>query len=404
MTEEPDNVAGAASAAAALKARETLAKRLTDVVCLPASRIAPQERQMGADLLIDILCESHVDFRARCAQRIAKLPEAPSSVLRWLATDEPMVAEPVILESLALSDADFAAIARTGGVDHRVLIAQRRELSPLLSELLVEFEEPIVVETLLSNSGAQLSEAAVDHITHVSRDHPHFVRLLSRRDELKPNQGLTMFWWSDATTRKHLLLRFGVERQLLQEATSDVFIQADAEQWSDPVARKALQFIERRQRNRSAIERSPFASLEDAVASVTETGFTRKIAEEMSYLAGIKPATGAQILSDLGGEPIAVFCKATGLRRTSLDELWMGLKRPVSEPGREDALYEHVVDVYESLATEKAQTILRYWNWSLTSAMTPRQAMAGSADDAFNPDGMSSAERSARLVWRAERR
>ena len=40
---------------------------------------------------------------------------------------------------------------------------------------------------------------------------------------------------------------------------------AAEEGWKDALTRKALQFIERRQRNRAAIEKSPFTSLEEAV-------------------------------------------------------------------------------------------------------------------------------------------
>lgn len=385
-----------------MKAREMLARRLADIVCLPGSRITPQERHIAADLLIDVLSESSQAVRLRCAQRISALSEAPGSVLRWLAADDPIVSAPVILDSQALTDADLAAIARAGGAEQRIQIAQRREVSSLVSEILVEPGEPRVMEAVLGNAGAALSEAAIDQILRVSRDHPHFARLLSRRDELKPGQGLTLFWWSDAATRKQLLLRFGVERHLLQEASSDAFAEAAAIAWSDPVTRKALQFIERRQRNRKAIERSPFDSLEAAVASIEETGFTRRLAEEISYLSGVKPATGARILTDLGGEPIAVLCKATGLKRASLDQLWRGLKRPITTSDAGDPVYEHVLDVFESLATDKAQTVLRYWNWSLTSAASPAQIMA-EEDDAFAPDGMSAAERAARLVWGAGR-
>jgi len=50
-----------------------------------------------------------------------------------------------------------------------------------------------------------------------------------------------------------------VSREILQDAASDVFAMAVAEGWTDPLSRKALQFIERRQRNRAAIDKSPFA-------------------------------------------------------------------------------------------------------------------------------------------------
>src|SRR5262249_47949484 len=147
----------------------------------------------------------------------------------------------------------------------------------------------------------------------------------------------------------------------------DVFALGAAENWSDPLARKALQFIERRQRNRAAVEKSPYGSLEEAVAAA-ETGLTREIAEEIGYLAGIKPATLAKMLTDRGGEPIAVLCKATGLPKTALKSLWRSMKRPEEGPGGVVAEeLERVLTTYEMTATDRAQTVLRYWNWALSS-------------------------------------
>ena len=138
--------------------------------------------------------------------------------------------------------------------------------------------------------------------------------LLLRRPELRPNHAYVLFWWADAECRRQILQRFAVSREVLQEAAGDVFPLAAEENWQDDLTRKALQFIERRQRNRAAIEKSPYASLEDAIAAA-EPGLTREIAEEIAYLSGVKPMTGAKIMTDPGGEGLAVLCKATGLPR-----------------------------------------------------------------------------------------
>src|SRR5690606_13072040 len=112
------------------------------------------------------------------------------------------------------------------------------------------------------------------------------------------------------------------ERQEMIALCSDVFEMAAAEGWQDSVARKALQMIERRQRNRAAIDRSPYDSLEGAVQAAAVSGMEAKIAQEIGYLSGIKPVTAAKILSDPGGEALAVLCKATGLKREYLATLW----------------------------------------------------------------------------------
>ena len=196
--------------------------------------------------------------------------------------------------------------------------------------------------------------------------------LLCKRDELRPSHGLTMFWWADPQNRKTILKRFGVTRGILQTTCADLYPQAAAEGWNDAAVRKALQFIERRQRNRIATERSQFDSLEGAVNFAEHNGLSRDVAEDISYISGIKPATGAQIMTDKGGEPLAILCKAAGLKRENIHKMWCALRRDETlEDGSINPVLETAVQIYDGISMDSAQTVLRYWNWSLTSSLTP---------------------------------
>ena len=46
-----------------LSVQARLAKRLADVICIPASQITPQERHMAGDVLVDLLREAEIDVR-----------------------------------------------------------------------------------------------------------------------------------------------------------------------------------------------------------------------------------------------------------------------------------------------------------------------------------------------------
>jgi len=208
-----------------------------------------------------------------------------------------------------------------------------------------------------------------------------------------------MFWWCAPEDRRTILQRFAVSREVMQEASEDVFPMVAEEGWADPVARKALQFIERRQRNRVAIEKSPFDSLEQAVMVAARDGLTRETASEIAFLAGVKPLTGAKLLGDPGGEPLAILCKATGMSRTDLTNLWRSMRRPeTTAEGLVHPDWERVQITYEMLAVDRAQTVLRYWNWSLSSALTPSllRAIRDGEDDGV--DEYSAPERAAMMV------
>ncbi|RYZ03823.1 MAG: DUF2336 domain-containing protein, partial [Alphaproteobacteria bacterium] len=100
-------------------------------------------------------------------------------------------------------------------------------------------------------------------------------------------------------------------------------------------------------------------------------------------LSGIKASTGERIFKDIGGEGVAVLCKATGLKRPFLRDMWTALGRPV-----DNTEFARVSDVYETIAVAKAQTVLRYWNWSLSSAFAP-EALMGEGDEIEEDSGFA---------------
>ena len=382
----------------ASKARQTLLRRLADVVCLPASRINAFERAVTGDLLVEMLRLAPVEERRRVALRLAPLAELPNSLMRLLLRDDPSVASPLIEQCAALSDVDLIGCARDAGVEHRLLIAVRRGLTEVVTETLLSFGEDAVIEAVLKNNSARLSQGAVEGVVALSRQSKGLCAPLLRRPELRPSGAYVMFWWCEAEERRTVLQRFAVSREVLQESVEDVFAMAAAEGWSDPVARKALQFIERRQRNRAAIAKSPYSGLEAAVAAAAE-GMTRELVGEIGYLSGIKPLTSAKIMGDAGGEALAILCKATGLSRLDLQVLWKAMRRPeLTADGEVHPDWERVQITYEMLAVDRAQTVLRYWNWSLSSALTPALLRAIREGEEEMIDEYSAPERAAMLA------
>lgn len=386
------------------RSRTMLMKRLADVVCLPETRVTVFERAVIADLLVEMVREAEPQERERVAKRISGLMEIPNCLIRLFGRDDVPVARWLLTEAKALSDADLFACIRDGRPEHRLMIAQREHVSEIISEVLVERQEPVVMRALLTNRGAKLSQPTVETLVAASRQMTDLIPLLLKRAELRPSSAYVMFWWSPSEARVNLLTRFAVTRELMQDAAGDVFAVAASEGWSDALSRKALQFIERRQRNREAIKKSPYDSLDDAIAA-GEGRMTRTIAEEISYLAGIKPSTGTKLMLDRGGEGIAVMCKATGLPKKSLRQLWRGLRRPERlADGSAHPDLERVLMVYDMLAPDRAQTVLRYWNWALSSALTSVIQQAIRTGESIEIDEFSVPQKAALLAFATDYR
>jgi uncharacterized protein (DUF2336 family) len=341
------------------KARSVLARRLADIVGLPSSRLTPQERWVVGDLLVEILRASDVDLRARCADRLADIREAPDRLLRMLACDRFEIAQPILERSASLTDFDMLEIARAGSLEHRMEMARRKPISETVAAALAAYGEPAVVSRLLRNHDALLASPTVDHLVSAAKDEPSYAALLIKRAELRPAQGLRLFWWCDHADRRRILERFGVERSVMIDAASDVFPLAAEEGWNDPLVRRTLEYIDRRQRDRKAAEDSPHGSLEGAIEALASHGPEPELVDELARLARVERELMRLVVSDMGGESLAVLCKATGVKWSYFEIAWASLGR-ASDPD----ILDRARAVYDGLSVERAQTVLRYWNIS----------------------------------------
>lgn len=385
------------------RARNTLFRRLVDIVSMPSGdRLTQQDRHMAADILLDMLFHADNEDRALCARRLATSKEAPRRLLRYLAQCPFHIAKPLLEENEAFNACDLRDIAMAGTPEHRLAIARRKEVPATVCDYLAEAGEAHVVREMIANSGADLPEQAIDKMVRRSRDDTALCPLIADRLETIPSHALTMFWWSDAPTRRKILQRFAADRLEIIDSCKDIFEIMAEEQWADPVARKAIQLIERRQRNRAALARSPFDSLEGAINAAALDGMDAQTQQEIGYLSGIKPVTATKILTDPGGDALAVLCKATGVKRDFLPVLWVALGRPLElQEGVIHPEFAHVAETYELLSVAKAQTILRYWNWALSSAYSPGTVADGDGLPlpANEEAEFSTAQRAARLVF-----
>ena len=65
--------------------------------------------------------------------------------------------------------------------------------------------------------------AIASAIVAASREHQRLTPLLLRRPELRPRQAYVIFWWADEESRRLILQRLAVSREVLQDAASDIF-------------------------------------------------------------------------------------------------------------------------------------------------------------------------------------
>lgn len=120
--------------------------------------IAESEVNLFAEVVARVLKDMREEDRAMYAGIIAGNARTPHAVAMNLAGDTAKVAAPVLQNSPVLSENDLVELATSQTLEHRVAISKRANVTTMVTDVLVDFGELDVMETLLDNATAAISE------------------------------------------------------------------------------------------------------------------------------------------------------------------------------------------------------------------------------------------------------
>ena len=339
-----------------MQGHDVLARRLADLLLTGSGQLAPNELALAETALVDLLPFMDVTLKRRIAERLSPLEAAPDALLTALLSDAFEVCEPLLAEGLCLSNCEMVRVAQDGEEEHRLCLAGRLELSRVVCDALSTRGEPAVLTRLIANTGASLSPHALEHMVRRSSAKPDLIKPILQRRELTPWLAHLMFFWSDGEERSIILKRFPIDRRGIAEALSDGVDLGGLLQTGNPTLHETYRLLRPAERmSESAQQR-----LIDGVAEESAQG-------ALAMSAGISPTTAAWIISDLGGEPLAVAGKAMGLSREAFQQVAASLSsaRPCGSLSENEM--ERTIGLFDSVTMDRADSILHFWDRIISS-------------------------------------
>jgi hypothetical protein len=82
-----------------------------------------------------------------------------------------------------------------------------------------------------------------------------------------------------------------------------------------------------------------------------------------------------------------------------MGKLWCAMKRNPALNLATDPGFERVLYTYDTMSSNKAQTVLRYWNWALSSSLSSDLRRRIREGDMGGSSALSAPERAASLVF-----
>jgi len=335
-------------------AYELLARRLSDLLLTGMGSIAPHELALAEAALVDLLPFLREELKRRLVERLVPLEMVPQALLAALLAEPLSVSGPLVSDGLCLTSCDLVHFAEAGGLEHRLCVAQRRDLSRVVCDALTVKGEIEVLRVLVGNTTASLSERAIEMIARRSSAEPDLIMMLLNRRELTPWFAHLMFWWADGEERSAILKRFPIDRRAVVEALDDLF---DLESLIETES-VALHSTYRLLRPARRLENEALQAL---IAGV-DVRSTQSATSAMAAAADISPKTASWVISDEGGEPLAVLGKALGLSRSDFRDVASHLGAARLSGAYTENEMERAVALFDSVTMDRADSILHFWD------------------------------------------
>jgi uncharacterized protein (DUF2336 family) len=125
-----------------------------------------QPRALANAVLDALVGDVAKEVRRNLAEALATSCLVPPHLARRLATDDIEVAAPLLRQSPVLSDRDLVEIVRTNSIQFALAVAGRDKVSSELADALVATGDRDVVERVVTNQGAELSEVTLRKVAH----------------------------------------------------------------------------------------------------------------------------------------------------------------------------------------------------------------------------------------------
>ena len=197
--------------------------RITDLFVAGSGRHSEQQIELFDEVFKTLVAVIELKTRVKLAHRLAANTNAPAMLVRALAFDDAVaVAAPVLSQSMVLSDSDLVANARIQSQEHLYAIAQRRTISKVITEILIERGEPGVVHTVAMNAGARISDGSFRELVRRAGDDTQLALHVGTRRDIPRHHFLKLLETASASVCRKIVAANPQFTDVVQDAVTEV--------------------------------------------------------------------------------------------------------------------------------------------------------------------------------------
>ncbi len=336
--------------------RIQLAGMLADIFLNPDVRLELREEEILNDLITQLMLNSSPQVRAHLIKKFTNINLMPRQIALNLAQNDIETARPILISSPALTDEDLIRVVEQKTNDHALAVASRTQISEAVADALVTTGDIRIMQVVVGNLGAELSQTAIDVVSNAARYTAELRKPLLARPETKIETALKLYWWLEQDLRRFALSRFGITSGQIDQALSKTigaFLDEHIhERNRDDVMEQIADWLDAHQ-----------AMTPQILPQVLRMGHFRLFNILLARLAGLSLTLIDSIMDEVGGRGLAAICRSIGIEKAGFVSVFL-----LSRGGRPGEQVVHprelsyALAAFDRMSMDTAKDLLRTWS------------------------------------------
>ncbi len=184
--------------------------------------ILTQSQKTLAEAIFRIMVKDvALQVRQVLSQQLKKCPDIPHDVALSLTEETEEISLPFIQSSLALSDDDLIKIVHSNSQAKQTAVAGREMVPEKISTILADIGSLDVLETLISNDGARISEASFNKMIDRHGDNERLHHALVKRQQLPARTVENLIVLVSEALRERIVNKHGISAETAARLTRE---------------------------------------------------------------------------------------------------------------------------------------------------------------------------------------
>ena len=286
--------------------------------------------------------------------RIAFAPSVPPQVLRRFASGSIIeIAGPILARSEHLCDRNLVEIAERKSQAHLAKIAERRQLSERVTDVLIDRGDREVLSKVAENYGARFSRLGMSTLVMRADGDDELISIIAQRCDISTVVFKQLLSLATENTREHLLAMTSVSPAVINRSLNPV--SSRASMTITAIGAAAAQEFYR-------IFRQDVEQTKANIPKLADSGRIIEIIAALSVLSGLPIDLIDRLMCDEAAFGAMVLCKTIDLDWSVTHAV---LSMGPSASSRVSQV-EEIRDDFKRLSVASAQRLMSYWQGRLS--------------------------------------